>query len=51
MDRILRTIDFTRADEDEPDSDAYIAFKKRYKFDCAAFAQECIVGPKRADRL
>lgn len=46
MDRILRTIDFTRADEDEPDSDAYIAFKKRYKFDCAAFAQECIVwGP------
>ena len=46
MDRILRTIDFTNTDGGEQDSDAYIAFKKRYQFDCAAFAQECIVwGP------
>jgi len=33
----------TTAETDEDDRTAYTRFQKRYQFDCAAFAQECIV--------
>lgn len=49
LDRILRTIEPGKDEGGPEDGETYAAFKKRYQFDCAAFAQECIVwGPNES---